>query len=207
MDNTIQRLRPENVYFALGTVDWKVARQTFGSSHATWIGLLVKWWVDLNPESHWVLDGAPSFATGRAGQGDAILCDSNGPAGVLEVEGSVPIVKIRTIEQYFKKRRPELRSIWFGILLVYSYTPFGTGANRNYPPADDPSVLDAAREASARNPGCTIIVLFLDKTFARHNGVRGISEYYSGTLTKVSGVLFTGGKEIQRSVLFHYPSL
>jgi hypothetical protein len=187
---------------SLRNVGWNIAHRTYGSSHATWIGLLADWWIRLRPLSHTVLDGAPSFGRGRVGQGDALFCESDRPVGVLEVEGSEPEKKLWTIEQYFKSRRPELQAIQFGILAVYSYTPQGVGSDRDFPLAESAAVMRAAQKMSTRCPDRSLVVLALDKRFSRYEGVRGTSEYYSGTLCHVTGVLLVAGKERARRTLF-----
>ena len=199
-------IEPKELLQALEKASWDVAYRTYGSSHATWIGLLVEWWIRLQPASHSVLDGVPSFGKGRVGQGDAVFCDAGQPVGVLEVEGSAPADKIWTIEQYFKTRRPELQSIWFGMLLLYSYEPRGAGEARRFPVAEEPKVMRVARQMSAKFPDHAVVVLALDKAFGRHQGVRGTSVYYSGTLAQVTGVLLQGGQECERRVLFRMPS-
>ena len=200
-----ERRPAKNLLSSLKNVSWDVAHRTYGSSHATWIGLLARWWVHLDPSSHTVLDGAPSFGKGRVGQADALFCATDCPVGVLEVEGSVPEDKLWTIERYFKSRRPELQTIRFGVLMVYSYSPKGSGAARAFPRAEDPAVTQAARKVSAKHPDRSLILVALDKQFGRHEGVRATSEYYSGTLRQVTGVRLSKGDEVERHVLYRGP--
>ena len=185
----------------LSDVAWSVANRTYGSSHATWIGLLVEWWIRLDA-AHSALDGAPSFGVGRVGQADALFCDAAGPAGVLEVEGSWPERKIAALEKYFRTRRPELRSLWFGVLVLYSYTAAGSGSRRSFPAAEEPRVVQAARRMSGRCPHRSLIVLALDRQFHRCDGVCGTSEYYAGTLRRVTGIHLRNGNEVGRKMLF-----
>jgi len=191
---------------SLRKTSWDVAYRTYGGSHATWVGLLVEWWIGLKPASHTVLDGAPSFGRGRVGQGDALFCQDDHPVGVLEVEGSEPEKTIRTIEQYFKSTRPELKPIWFGLLMLYSYEPRGSGSGRRFPPAEDPAAMSVARQLSAKFSNHSVVILALDKEFGRHTGIRGTREYYAGTLSRVTGVRLQGGDERVRRVLFAAPN-
>lgn len=205
LDDDMFSARAQDLLPSLANATWDLAYRTYGSSHATWIGLLGGWWIRLDPVSHSMLDGAPSFGKGRAGQGDALFCDSGIPVGILEVEGSEPEDKLWTIEQYFQSTRPELQSIWFGLLLLYSYSPKGSGPARTFPAAEDPALMNAARKVSTKLPDQSIVVLALDKQYGRHDGIRATSEYYSGTLCQVSGVHLQGGKERDRRVLFRGP--
>jgi hypothetical protein len=193
---------------SLAEANWDVACRTYGSSHSTLIGLLVQWWVGLDP-SHYVLDGAPS-CEGRkgGGYGDALLCDGEGPAGTIEVQGVYKdhlLKKLKSIEGYFKSPRHELDPIGFGILLAYQLLPRGSRANRAFLRTDEPPLMDAATSLSERHGKKSLIVLATDKELDKDFGnraVRKLAGYYSGTLRKVTGVHFKGGKEIGRRQLF-----
>jgi len=188
---------------SLGKARWGTASRTYGSSHSTWIGLFSDWWISLDPKSHSVLDGAPSHGKGRIGQGDQLFCDAEGPAGVSEVEGSDPLKKVRTIEQYFKTRREELGRIWFAVLFLYSYSPIGSGKNRQFPQAASPAVLRAVQGLSSRYRDRIVLVVALDKRFERiAEGVRSTSEYYSGVPDQVTGICLKSGLESGRRALF-----
>jgi hypothetical protein len=190
------------VFESLSSARWHVAHRTFGSSHATLIGLLVDWWVSLSPD-HTALDGAPSHGKGNAGQGDVMFCRQEEPVGVLEVEGTKPLAKVESIVKYFNTERRELKSVWFGVLLLYSYAPFGRGEERQYRSAEDDGIIDAVQQATSPHPGRAIITIALDKEFSRiKSGVRSTSEYYSGTTRKVIATLFTGGKKARPIELF-----
>jgi hypothetical protein len=196
------------IFESLSSVHWRTARRTFGSSHATWIGLLADWWVRLSPTNHTVLDGAPSHTTregvkGSAGQADLAFCRNQEPWGVLEAEGTRPCEKVATIRKYFETSRPELRSIRFGILLLYSYGAKGRGDKRKYVPAEDLDAVEAAKRATLKHSNRPIIYVAVDK--ARDPflpGVRSTSEYYSGMVSKVTGIVFEGGAETDRRVFF-----
>ena len=80
----------------LEKVEWGITARTYGSSHATLIGLLAHWWIKQEPGTHTVLDGGPSYGGAQPGEEsargvcDLLLCDKGKPVGVVEVEGSRP---------------------------------------------------------------------------------------------------------------------
>jgi hypothetical protein len=192
-----------DIFQSLSSARWRTAGRTFGSSHSTLIGLFVDWWINCDPDRNTALDGPPSHGSGNAGQGDAVLCASDIPAGVLEVEGTQPLDKVRSIGNYFSTPRDELRSIWFGILLLYSYAPTGRGKDRHYPSAEIPTVVEAAKQVTREQSTKSIIIVTLDKQFSRIPcGVRSLSDYYSGTTNKIAGVLLQDGTETDRRVYF-----
>jgi hypothetical protein len=196
-------LPAERIFESLAAARWEVPRRTYGSSHATLIGILVDWWISLDLESHTVFDGAPSHGKGNVGQGDALFCRGQKPIGVLEAEGTTPVVKLTSIVKYFETSRPELQSVSFGVLLLYSYEARGSGASRQYRPAADSAILELARKATEEHPTQAIIVITIDKQFMRFiEGVRSLSEYYSGTTSKVTGILFRAGVEVRRQTYF-----
>ncbi len=121
----------------------------------------------------------------------------------MEAEGTQPCEKVSTIVRYFETARPELRSIWFGILLLYSYGAKGRGGERVYPPAEDRKAVEAVKRATLAHLNRPIIAITVDKAHARFStGVRSTREYYSGTANKVTGILFAEGAEKARRVFF-----
>jgi hypothetical protein len=199
-------LAVERIFESLAAARWEVAHRTYGSSHATLIGILVDWWISLDLESHTVFDGAPSHGNGNVGQGDALFCRGQKALGVLEAEGTNPVAKVTSIVKYFETGRPELQSVWFGVLLLYSYEARGSGTRRQYRPAEDSSILELARKATEEHPTRTIIAITVDKQFIRFTeGVRSLSGYYSGTTSKVTGILFRRGTEDRRQMHFDKP--
>lgn len=196
-------LPAEKIFESLAAARWEVAHRTYGSSHATLIGILVDWWISLDLESHTAFDGAASHGKGNLGQGDALFCRGQKPMGVLEAEGTNPVAKVASIVKYFETGRTELQSVWFGVLLLYSYEARGSGARRQHRPAEDSAILELARKATEEHPTGAIIVITVDKQFMRFTeGVRSQSGYYSGTTSKVTGILFRTGKEDRRQTLF-----
>jgi len=194
---------PNALLNSLRGANWSVAAKTYGSSHATLIGLLAHWWINLSPGSHSVLDGAPSHGEGNAGWCDLMLCANEVPLGVVEVEGTKPIDKLRTISAYFSSSRLILSSLEFGLLLVYAYNARGRGIAKQYPPAQTAEVLAAALHLSASHPSKTLIVLALDKVVDANPGaVRLSSLYHLGRFERIEATLLTNGQENHREVLF-----
>jgi hypothetical protein len=97
---------------------------------------MTQWWILLLPVRHTVLDGAPSHGKGRAGQGDVVFCQNDVPLGVLQAEGIQGLAKVDSIVKYFDTQRPELQSIQFSVLILYSYAAVGRGKQRQYRPAE-----------------------------------------------------------------------
>jgi len=199
----MKQLDIEALYQSLRSVNWYVAVRTFGSSHATLIGLLVEWWIRQDPEGHSALDGAPSHGKENAGWCDVMFCRNGTPAGVLEVEGTKPLEKLKTIGNYFGTKREEMSSIQFGMLLLYSYGAKGRGSERTYPPAETADIYAAAIHLSSNHPSKPVILLALDKRIDIHESqIRAVSPYYAGITYKISAVLLRGGCEARRELLF-----
>lgn len=196
-------MSPLDLLASLHRVNWRVATRTFGSSHATLIGLVSGWWIALDPESHTVLDGAPSFGTGNAGWCDLMLCTSDGPRGVVEVEGTKPLDKLKTLEGYFNSSKPDLEPLSFGLLVMYAYFIKGRGTSRAYPPAESAEVYTEALQLSSRQPAKAIILLAIDKTIDPKPGrTRAASPYHLGSVSMVTGIALGGGKELARHPLW-----
>lgn len=191
------------LFSGLNDANWNVAARTFGSSHATLIGVLGEWWIRQSPLSHTVLDGAPSHGNGNAGWCDLMLCRDEIPVGVVEVEGTKPLEKLDTLNSYFLSDRKEMLDISFGILLVYSYSPKGSGRNRSYPEAVTPAIHSAALSLSFANTGKPLILIAVDKKIDVNKSViRAASPYYSGTTNRVTATLFLNGLETNSHILF-----
>lgn len=129
MDN----LDIRTLFSSLGKARWDIAARTFGNSHATLIGILSEWWIRQNYSSHTVLDAPPSHGNGNAGWCDLILCKDDIPIGVVEVEGTKPDHKIKTLDSYFTTNKKTMSGISFGILLAYPSTTKGKGDNKKIP--------------------------------------------------------------------------
>ncbi len=192
-----------SVLHELEHASWATLAAIYGNAHPSIIGLLTKWWVDRDPGVNWVLDGAPSFAAGNRGRADAVFLDASGPAGVLEVEGSYYKETARKIGQYLSSPRKELRGIWFGILVLYTYVAEGQGPHRRFPEVEDPSVLTIAAGLTAKRRGIEIVVVTVDKRFEHGlSGIRATRDYYKGALSRVQGISFVDGSEKERAIYF-----
>jgi hypothetical protein len=199
----MSRQASSTFFESLLTANWPLAARTFGSSHATLIGVLADWWFKLDPGAHSVLDGAPSHGEGNAGWCDLMLCANALPLGVVEVEGTKPLDKLKTISAYFSSSRPDLSSLDFGLLLVYAYYARGRGRLKQYPPAETPEILAAALEVSASHPSKALLLLSLDKTVDPSPGtLRASSRYHLGRFARIGAALLVGGKIIDRKTLF-----
>jgi hypothetical protein len=186
----------------LGTARWDVAHRTYGSSHATLIGILNQWWIDQSVGTHSVLDGAPSHGFKNAGQADLLLCADNEPAWVVEVEGTQALQKIRSLAKYFAGTRPELASLKFGLLMVYAYEAKGVGAKRFYPSAEVPELTSLIQEVTSTLRR-DFFLLIADKQFERvTNGIRAVSGYYHGRFHRITGICYREGQEVARRSLF-----
>ena len=165
---------------------------------------MADWWFKLDPDSHSILDGAPSHGKGNAGWCDLMLCKNTLPLGVVEVEGRKPLDKLKTISAYFSSSHLNLQSLVFGILLVYAYEAKGRSEARQYPPAETPEILAAALEVSTSHPSKTLLLLSLDKTVDSNPGVLRAtsSTYYLGRFAKIGAALLVGGKVVCRETLF-----
>lgn len=194
-------MTPTELLHSLSRVRWDIARRTFGSSHATLIGLMSQWWIDLGAD-HNVLDGAPSFGHANAGWCDLMLCEQQKPFGVVEVEGTRHMEKLHTIGQYFASSRHELAGIKLGILVSYAYHPRGRGNALAYPSSRDSLVMARAEQLSQAHPDCALVVVNVDKAVDRGRGpLRETVKYYWGSVSTVSATLFAEGQEKDTMVL------
>lgn len=186
----------------LQKVRWHVAANTFGNDHATLIGLLVDWWISLSPTTHTALEGGPSNGytkKGMRGQCDALLCNDGLPTGVLEVEGYRYIYTARKIRYFFAAQYPELESLQFAILVLYTYEPIGRGEHRRLPMVSDAKTLQKVRSL-ANYPGKTVVLISIDKNYIRqHRGIRAKkgNEYYFGEPSKIQGFIFRNGRRLE----------
>ena len=142
---------------------------------------------------------------GHSPRADAVLCDRTGPVGVIEVEGGKYAEKVQTIGYYFDGLRPELNGIKFGILVLYVYMPKGKGLEKQFPPMDVPSVLNAAANITSKHPGKAIVVVTVEKALETGlTGIRATRGYYSGVVSRCEGILIASGEEGGRQV--YYPA-
>jgi hypothetical protein len=193
-----------DIFVSLRKARWDVAHRAYGSSHKTFIGLLVQWWIDLSLDSHSVIDEPPSFEK-NLGRADLIFCRREEPFALVEVEGTAPLAKLQTMQKYFTSAKPELKSLSLGILLCYAYEHFGRAPNKQYRKAEQPAVLDAIRQLTAALPQKALIMIALEKEYTHFAaGIRSVSSYTFGTTSAVTGVLFAQGQEIDRMTYFDH---
>ena len=199
--------RPEELLNSLRKVRWNTALRTFGNSHATLIGLLVDWWVSIDPQDHCSLDGGPSFGFHRhgtpgGGQCDAILMRGCNAMGVIEVEGTRHKETIEKIGKFFGTENPDLKSLEFGVFLAYAYEPRGRGAQRAFVSPCLDELIEIGTNITAQNPDKLLAVLVLNKQYERQRvGLRAKNEYYFGRPTTVLGVVLQGSSEVTRCQL------
>uniref|UniRef100_A0A7C3Z3Q7 Uncharacterized protein n=1 Tax=candidate division WOR-3 bacterium TaxID=2052148 RepID=A0A7C3Z3Q7_UNCW3 len=197
----------ENLLESLKNASWEVALKTYGNDHSTLIGLIVSWWV-LSKRNRFALEGGPSFGYRKRGEGrgncDALLLEGDEAKGVVEVENWDNYQKvINKIGKFFTPEYEELKSLEFGILLVYPIGPSGRGNNRRVPepPAD---LVDYAKglTSNSNHPSKTLILLILEKKFERiMSGTRRRNPYYQCTPQKIEGYLIKDGKIIKQETL------
>jgi hypothetical protein len=121
------------------------------------------------------------------------------PVGAVKVEGSKPLGAIEKLESVLATDREELRSLRFAVLVLHAYEAAGRGEKRALPPAASPQVLSKVEELSKNFPDKRIIVIVVDRKYARcKKGVRSLNEHYWGTAESIQGILFEGGEEVLR---------
>src|SRR5262245_6028946 len=191
----------------LQTIPWKIVAKIYGNNHASLIGLFTHWWVSASPQIRWALESGPSFGYHDKGLGggmcDALLCEEDQALGVLEIEGTRGKYTAEKIGSFFGAELEYYRSLSFGILTLYAYSPTGKGRDRAYRPARDEETIQAIVHVSGNHPDKEIAVIAIDKLFNRQKiGVRARSEYYSGEVSKVTGFLYKEGHEVE-SLIFY----
>jgi hypothetical protein len=183
----------------LADAPWSTLTRVFGNSHATYIGLIVHWWIKQNVIRNTALESGPTFAyhargTGSGGQCDAVLCTDGQALGVVEVEGTRISYTIQKIGSYFGTSSPYLQSLQFAILALYSYHPTGKGVQRTFIPIATEEERFAIQSLTTQYPNKSIIMIAITKEYKRQRGnIRQQSEYYLGNTVQISGVLFKHG--------------
>jgi len=134
---------------------------------------------------------------------DALLCEGAEVCGVLEVEGTRSKYTAEKIGKFFTAEVEHYRSLSFGILVLYAYSPTGKGRERAYPAARDEETIQEVLQISSSFPEKDIIVITLDKLYKRQStGIRSRNEYYWGELSKVKGFLYERGQETESLLLY-----
>lgn len=191
---------PSSIFASLGNAKWITAGRTYGNCHKTLIGIMVDWWIGCDA-THYVLDGCPSCSCGdQSGHkyGDALYCDSNGPVGILEVEGNSQIEAAQKLERFFGSLAEDLtEKIQFAVLLFYSTKP------KNMAKPIGVEVEAAVRQVSSNHPGKDLIVICLEKTRELVlPGIRMRSDYFAGAVSSIHGSNYRGGKKQQPDQTF-----
>ena len=192
---------------SLRTVDWVIAANTYGNNHATLIGLLVRWWINLDPATHRVLEGGPSHGRFKRGVGggvcDALFCKDSEAVGVLEVEGTRIEATIDKIGSFFGSALSDLQMLKFAVVLLYASSPRGRDSKRDFQSWRNDTTFAAAKKISLQHPSKPLIVVTLEKKYERAvKGVRKRNDYYKGESTAVHGFLYEGGAEKAHIVLW-----
>ena len=208
----------EKICDSLKDVRWHVAAASYGSNHATLIGLLVDWWISLDTERHGALDSGPTHGYHEKGIGshrcDALFLTTDNsdmpmkPVGLLEVEGSYGQETADKIGRFFKPGYQDLNSLEFAILLLYEGMPITNKEDGKkekdfiFPKAKE--TIEKVKEVSAKNPEKSIIVMILEKAYRKQqkDTIRYRSEYYFGEMEKVEGYLYKNGEEKHLGVLW-----
>ena len=199
----------ESLLDGLAAVRWSVASRTYGSDHATLIGLLVDWWISAQPNERWALESGPSYGHVKGGKGrgqcDALLCDGSGAVGLVEIEAYRGAYTARKIGKFFASRDPDLAALRFAILLLYAGSPVGHGTGRIFRPASDPSTIEAVERVSESIAKKPIILITVDKLFERElTGIRARNDYYRGTPSAIKAVRYLDGKRDGERTYFRH---
>jgi len=194
---------------SLKHVRWQVARNTYGSSHCTLIGLLVDWWISENPLTNSALESGPSFgyrprAEKGGGQCDAVLMQGGMSKGIIEVEGGYQggtgnieryLTTIEKIGKYFAAEHEDFQSLEFGIFLAY---PTRKEYMTNVLPLEQ--FVEYGLAVTKAYSGKQLAILTLEKKWERQlAGPRARNFYYEATPYEVRGKLLENGKVIASS--------
>ncbi|MCC7362252.1 MAG: hypothetical protein IT317_22410 [Anaerolineales bacterium] len=169
--------------------------------------MFTHWWVSGSPQTRWALDSGPSFGYRAKGVGggacDALLCENEQVLGVLEVEGTRQEYTAEKLGNYFKAELDYYRSISFGILALYAYSPTGRGEERTYASVRQEGTVRAILQVAIAHPDKQIVFITVDKEY-RHQrtGVRTKALYYAGEISRVTGCLFQNGQEVASALLY-----
>ena len=200
-------LNATSIFDRLSDVPWETTTKIFGNSHASYIGCIVQWWIQQDTEHNSVLESGPTHGYHRQGIGgglcDAIFCIGQEAVGLLEVEGTRVLDTIDKITKFFQTQTLLLQKLQFAILVIYSYQQIGKGRNRSFKDIFASDIQQRVHEVSAQHPDKSIIVITVSKAYQRQrDNPRQLSEYYWGTTTDVTGILYQQGEEVDRKVYF-----
>lgn len=195
----------------LQTIPWNIAAKIYGNNHASLIGLFTLWWVSALPQKRWALESGPSFGYHEKGKGggmcDALLGENSKAVGVLEVEGTRGPDTAIKIGRYFDAQLDYYKSLSFGILVLYAYSPTSRGPDGIFRPAQGELAQQAILQVSSDQPDKVIAFVTIDKSYnPQKDGVRSKNPYYAGELNKVTGTLYKAGQVIDSLILYEFNS-
>jgi len=102
---------------------WNTLQSMYGCAHSSIIGFISTEWINLSPEEHSVLDGAPSPKRGKGRRGqknaDILLCKGDNPLIPVEVETSVSKYeeKLQSLFDYLNNTT-DFNGAEFGLLFM-----------------------------------------------------------------------------------------
>jgi hypothetical protein len=185
---------------SLAKAHWHVARRTYGNSHATYIGMLVDWWVSQDVVRHSALDGSPQFgrSEGKAAP-DALLCSDGIAVGVIEVEGNCQEDKAGKFAAYFADQT--VPNLQFGLLLLYESN---LRREESRGRAASLAALNEVASVSAKHPSKDIVVVELSKYRMERPAWESSKGYYDGAVGDVKACLYrNGGAQGKRTYDLH----
>ena len=193
----------ERLCESLDQVDWSVVARTYGNSHATLIGSIVRWWVESDRHKRWALDGGATCRPTRGGRplhSDALLGERKAAVGIVEVEGSRIENAMRRIEAFFdpsERDKAVFAPLKFALIVGYPTAPKGRGDRRDFPAPISAKDERALAKAAVRFPCKPLIVVSVQKRFLRTpvEEVRTRNEYHCGDVRRVSAVVYQGGSQ------------
>ncbi len=160
------------------------------NDHATLIGLIVSWW-NRRADNSWAVETGPSIGTVQGNQWgacDALLCDSSGPAVVLEVEGSKFDYTLEKIGKCLVAPLEDLTSIRAGILIAYGYEPKGQGGGRIVPLLPVKKFLNFGIKLTRPLKNKKLIIITVDKKYEGDaEGIRRRNDYYRCAVSSIKG--------------------
>jgi hypothetical protein len=174
---------------SLSMAKWDTAFRTYGNNHSTLIGLIVDWWINVNPKQTWALEAGPSYS-------DAVLCLNENLVGVLEVEGSRYKVAITKIETFFEDKKTKIGPLSFGILLFY-HAPLGVITDSDFPSPYQLEFVEDIKKVSMHHTNKPIILITLEKKYDRTaKGIRA-NRYYRAEPYEIGLRLYEAGSEVK----------
>lgn len=191
----------------LSYVNWNTTARTYGNNNASLIGLIAEWWNSMS-ENHWTMDEAPGCydkqnSKQKQTRCDLILFNDTEPVIAVEVEGTSPLEKLKTLEGYLKPTRKGLDPSRIAMLFLFD----SSGSQRKS--HDDKAVIMGIQELTRTYPERMAMFIRLYKcreSKGEIHPVRVGTKYndsvYNLKQTKVSGALYHNGVEVSSSVFW-----